>query len=63
MFTGSYLSFDTDPRPERVEDAFPPATLARLRELKRRVDPGNLFRDNVSVLGPDALDPVPVPAT
>ncbi|WP_139123088.1 FAD-binding oxidoreductase, partial [Cellulosimicrobium cellulans] len=61
LFVGSYLSFDTDRRPERVEDAFPPATLDRLRELKRRVDPGNLFRDNFPVLGPDALDVVPVP--
>lgn len=59
LFTGSYLSFDTDQRPERVEEAFPPATLARLRELKRRVDPGNLFRDNFPVLGPHALDVVP----
>ncbi|MCB7136143.1 LLM class flavin-dependent oxidoreductase [Cellulosimicrobium marinum] len=59
VFTGSYLSFETDPRPERVEDAFPPATLDRLRALKRRVDPGNLFRDNFSVLGPAAVDPHP----
>ncbi|WP_454042693.1 LLM class flavin-dependent oxidoreductase [Cellulosimicrobium sp. Marseille-Q8652] len=57
VFTGSYLSFETDPRPERIEDAFPPATLERLRALKRRVDPGNLFRDNFPVLGPHALDP------
>ena len=62
VFTGSYLSFETDRRPERVEDAFPPATLERLRDLKRRVDPGNFFRDNFSVLGPDALDPAPVSA-
>ncbi|WP_435737269.1 LLM class flavin-dependent oxidoreductase [Cellulosimicrobium sp. PMB13] len=59
IFQGSYLSFETDPRPERVEDAFPPATLDRLRALKRRVDPGNLFRDNFSVLGPDPVDVVP----
>lgn len=49
-FSGMYLSFDTDPRPERVADAFPPATLARLREIKERVDPGNLFRDNFNVV-------------
>ena len=36
---GIYLSFDTDPRPERITDAFPPRTLARLRDLKRRYDP------------------------
>lgn len=46
---GLYLSFETDPRPERLADAFPPATLARLREIKARVDPGNLFRDNFAV--------------
>ncbi|CAM3779438.1 LLM class flavin-dependent oxidoreductase [Occultella aeris] len=46
---GLYLSFETDPRPERITDAFPPATLARLRELKGRLDPENVFRDNFSV--------------
>lgn len=43
---GLYLSFDTSPDPLRVERAFPPATLARLRELKHRYDPDSLFRDN-----------------
>lgn len=52
--SGLYLSFDTDPRPGRVEDAFPPATLARLRALKAEVDPENLFRDNFNV-APAAL--------
>ncbi len=45
-YTGLYLSFETDPRPERLADAFPPATLARLRELKERYDPERVFRDN-----------------
>ena len=49
-WSGMYLSFDTDPRPERIADAFPPATLARLRGIKARVDPGNLFRDNFTVV-------------
>ncbi|MBX6391769.1 MAG: FAD-binding oxidoreductase [Frankia sp.] len=53
---GMYLVFDTDPRPARVADAFPPATLARLRALKRRYDPDNLFRDNVEVLRGEADD-------
>lgn len=49
FFEGLYLSFETDQSPERVEDAFPPDTLARLRDLKHRYDPDNLFRDNFNV--------------
>lgn len=48
-FEGMYLSFDTDLRPERLNDAFPPRTLDRLRELKMRYDPHNLFRDNFNI--------------
>ncbi|MGX6603532.1 LLM class flavin-dependent oxidoreductase [Micromonosporaceae bacterium Da 78-11] len=48
-FHGLYLSFETDLGPARLADAFPPATLARLRELKWRYDPGNLFRDNFNI--------------
>ena len=48
-FDGLYLSFETDLRPERLRDAFPPPVLARLRELKRRYDPHNLFRDNFNI--------------
>lgn len=48
-FDGLYLSFETDVRPERLHDAFPPAVLERLREIKRRYDPGNLFRDNFNI--------------
>ncbi|GAB2605879.1 FAD-binding oxidoreductase [Pseudactinotalea suaedae] len=47
---GLYLSFDTSPDPDRVERAFPPAVLTRLRELKRRYDPDGLFRDNFPLL-------------
>ncbi|MEQ4306223.1 FAD-binding oxidoreductase [Plantactinospora sp. B6F1] len=48
-FDGLYLSFDTDLRPERLHDAFPPRVLDRLRDLKRRYDPDNLFRDNFNI--------------
>ena len=48
-FSGLYLSFETDQSPERIGEAFPPATLARLRELKQQVDPNNVFRDNFNV--------------
>jgi len=48
-FDGMYLSFEADRSPARIMDAFPPATLARLRELKRRYDPHHLFRDNFTI--------------
>lgn len=46
---GLYLSFESDPSPQRIADAFPPDTLERLRQLKARLDPDNLFRDNFNV--------------
>ncbi|MFB9384005.1 LLM class flavin-dependent oxidoreductase [Pseudonocardia petroleophila] len=48
-FEGLYLSFESDPRPARLLDAFPPRTLARLRGLKDEYDPGNTFRDNFNI--------------
>ncbi|HRQ91571.1 MAG TPA: LLM class flavin-dependent oxidoreductase [Anaerolineales bacterium] len=48
-FEGLYISFETDQSPERLADGFPPATLARLRELKLRYDPHNVFRDNFNI--------------
>jgi hypothetical protein len=48
-FDGLYLSFESDLRPDRLADAFPPKTLTRLRRLKRRFDPDNLFRDNFNI--------------
>jgi len=46
---GSYLSFETRQSLAELEHAFPPATLERLRELKLRYDPANLFRDNFPI--------------
>lgn len=54
-FDGAYLSFETDPRPERLADVYPGATLERLRELKRRYDPEDVFRHNYSVAEPPAV--------
>jgi FAD/FMN-containing dehydrogenase len=51
-FSGLYWSFETDRRPGRLLDAYPPATLRRLQELKCRYDPDGVFRDNVVVPGP-----------
>ena len=48
-FSGIYLPFETDQDPARLGEAFPPATLERLRALKRQLDPRNLFRDNFNV--------------
>jgi alkanesulfonate monooxygenase SsuD/methylene tetrahydromethanopterin reductase-like flavin-dependent oxidoreductase (luciferase family) len=49
---GLYLSFESDPRPARLLDAFPPPTLTRLRALKATYDPDNVFRDNFNITIP-----------
>ncbi|GAB86931.1 hypothetical protein RVF83_15840 [Gordonia rubripertincta] len=46
---GLYLSFESDRDPARLTDAFPPATLKRLRRLKAKLDSDNLFQDNFNV--------------
>ena len=47
--SGLYLSFNTDPRPERVQEAFPGATLERLQELKSIYDPDDVFNQNTPI--------------
>ena len=46
---GAYVNFLADEGEERVHDAYPPATYARLVALKNRYDPTNLFRLNQNI--------------
>lgn len=45
----SYLNYLADDRPARVSAAYGPATYARLREVKRRWDPTNVFAHNQNI--------------
>ncbi|WP_369370836.1 LLM class flavin-dependent oxidoreductase [Promicromonospora sp. Populi] len=49
VMDGSYLSFDTDSRPERLLEAFPEPTFSRLRTVKATYDPSNVFRTNFPI--------------
>lgn len=49
QFAGLYLNFETDVTPDRVDIAFPPRVLDRLRLLKAKYDPDNVFRDNFNI--------------
>jgi FAD/FMN-containing dehydrogenase len=47
---GGYLNYMArDEPPERVEAAFGPEKFGRLRELKRKFDPDNVFRQNQNI--------------
>ena len=45
----AYLNFIGDEGPGRVEAAFGPEKFAKLRELKKKWDPTNLFRHNQNI--------------
>jgi len=45
----SYVNFLGDEGPERVRQAYPGGTWDRLREIKRRYDPDNLFHMNQNI--------------
>jgi hypothetical protein len=47
--TTGYVNFLGDEGPERVRQAYPGETWDRLREIKRRYDPTNLFRMNQNI--------------
>lgn len=64
---GLYLSFETDPRPDRLHDAFPGPTLTKLRRLKASYDPANVFNQNFPIpparerpgtMGPEPSSPL-----
>jgi FAD/FMN-containing dehydrogenase len=46
---GAYVNFLADEGQERIRDAYPGATWARLTEIKARYDPTNLFRLNQNI--------------
>ncbi len=46
---GAYVNFVGDEGPARVREAYPGPTWDRLVEVKRRYDPGNLFRLNQNI--------------
>jgi FAD/FMN-containing dehydrogenase len=46
---GAYVNFINEEPASRIDDAYPPATKARLAEVKRRYDPTNLFHSNQNV--------------
>jgi hypothetical protein len=45
----TYVNFMGDEGPDAVGDAYPASSYTRLRELKRRYDPDNLFRGNHNI--------------
>jgi FAD/FMN-containing dehydrogenase len=50
---GVYVNFLMDEGEQRVHQAYPPATHARLAALKQRYDPTNLFRLNQNIVPGD----------
>ncbi|GGK97362.1 FAD-linked oxidase [Sphaerisporangium melleum] len=51
---GAYVNFLSDEGPDRVRDAYPGETWNRLRQIKAKYDPANLFRVNQNI--PPATD-------
>jgi FAD/FMN-containing dehydrogenase len=47
--TPGYVGFIGEEGEEGVRRAYPPSTLRRLAQVKRRYDPDNLFHLNVNV--------------
>ncbi|MGC5168682.1 FAD-binding oxidoreductase [Luteimicrobium sp. DT211] len=53
----AYANFVADAGASAASDAYPPDTLRRLREVKHRVDPDNLFRSNLNVTPAEEPEP------
>jgi hypothetical protein len=49
VMPGIYLSFESDHQRDDILRAFPSATLARLRQLKRHWDPDRVFTQNFDI--------------
>ena len=47
--SAAHSTIDIDEGPDRVREAYPGPTWDRLVEVKRRWDPGNLFRRNQNI--------------
>jgi FAD/FMN-containing dehydrogenase len=47
---GVYVNFLADEGEQRIHQAYPPATYARLEALKQRYDPTNLFHLNQNIV-------------
>lgn len=47
---GAYVNFLADDGAARIRDAYPDGTLQRLRQVKRRYDPNNVFHLNQNIL-------------
>ena len=46
---GVYVNFVGDPTQRAIEASFGAENYARLREIKRRYDPYNVFRSNANI--------------
>ena len=49
LWTGAYVGFMMRDDEARAGEVYPPATLARLRQVKRRYDPTNVFHHNLNI--------------
>jgi FAD/FMN-containing dehydrogenase len=58
---GAYIGFFGPHDGDRIENAYPPDTLERLRGIKAAYDPGNLFRHNDNI-APVTTDGTSAPA-